>query len=248
MSEALRDPYEWPYVPPVQYPESDGKPMAETDDHWRQIVLLRYGIEQLLRAREDAYVGSDLLIYYVEGENHKRVAPDVFAVLGVPRGKRRTYQVWQEGRTPDVVIEVTSKGTRDEDLGTKKGLYAYLGVREYFLVDPLGEYLKPALQGFRLGEQGYLPMLGERLHSEVLGFYIERFGGEARLFDDRTGEMLPTPEEAFERAEAEHQRAEAEHQRAEAEHQRAEAERQRAEAAEGELARLKAELERLRKG
>ena len=48
-----------------------------------------------------------------------------------------------------MVFEITSRGTRLEDLGTKRALYAMLGVREYFLYDPLGEYLQPPLQGYR---------------------------------------------------------------------------------------------------
>ena len=217
--------------------------MAETDVHWNQIVILRYGLELALRSHEQVYVGSDLLFYYVEGDPTKRVAPDVFAVLGAPRGKRRIYQLWKEGRVPDVVFEVSSKGTADEDLGTKKGLYEYLGVREYFLVDPEGDYLEPPLQGFRLGEGGYVRLLGPTLHCEALGLDVRRHGDYVRLFATATGELLPTPVEAFERAEAERGRAETERERAETERERAETERERADRAEVELARLRAALQ-----
>jgi Uma2 family endonuclease len=71
-------------------------------------------------------------------------------VQGVAKGERRTYKLWEEGQLPAVVFEITSRGSRLEELGTKQALYAMLGVREYFLYYPLGEYLRPPLQGYRL--------------------------------------------------------------------------------------------------
>jgi len=171
-----------------------------------------------------------MLLYYEEGNPTTCVAPDVFVVQGVAKRERRTYRLWEEGQPPAVVFEITSRGTRLEDLGTKRALYAMLGVQEYFLYDPLGEYLRPPLQGYRLQEGEYqrLPSGGEgELVSQVLGVELRVEAGRLRVVDLATGERLLTPAEA--------QTA----QRAEA------AARQ---AAEAELERLRAELARLRGG
>jgi hypothetical protein len=119
-------------------------------------------------------------------------------VIGIPKRQRLNYLVWEEGRAPDVVIELTSKTTRKEDVEKKFHLYQdVLQVQEYFLFDPLGDYLKPSLQGNRLADGKYRPIAFEagRLHSEVLGLYLERRGSELRLFDPKTGRWLPTAEE-----------------------------------------------------
>ena len=57
-----------------------------------------------------------------------------------------------------MIFEVTSSKTRKEDSVTKRDLYAKLGVLEYFLFDPLGDYLKPRLQGYRLEDDRYSPI------------------------------------------------------------------------------------------
>lgn len=111
-----------------------------------------------------------------------------------------------------------------------------LGVQEYFLFDPTGEYFDPILQGYRLVEENYqplaplldstAPLLG--LWSEVLSLELrlKENGGEGmpyvlRLYDPET--WLPTPDE-----------------------ERAARQAAEARAAEAELARVQAELARLR--
>jgi len=79
-----------------------------------------------------------LFVYYEEGDPTQVVAPDVFVVKGVPRQKRRTYKVWEEGKGPDVVIEVSSRKTRREDLGPKKGTYEMMGVKSTTFSTPWG--------------------------------------------------------------------------------------------------------------
>ncbi|MEW6363815.1 MAG: Uma2 family endonuclease [Acidobacteriota bacterium] len=186
--------------------------------------------------------------------------PDVFVVLGVPKVLRRNYLIWEEGQVPTVVIEVTSASSRVEDLGSKKGLYEQLGVREYFLFDPLGDYLKPQLQGFRLTPDGYMRVLGTELASEVLGLRLVTESDGLRLYDIRTGAKLEKYEETMERlrrereraqleqarADEESRRAEVERMRADEEARRAEEQRLRADHAEAEIVRLRAELARLR--
>lgn len=140
--------------PIIDYPDSDGEPMADNDPQYRCITDTRFALEQHYHDNPQVYVGADLLIYYVEGDPTKSVAPDVLVSLGVPRGNRRSYRIWKEGKPPEVVFEFASERSWRGDLGWKWGLYQGLGVREYFLFDPTGEHFSPVLQGYRLGEPG----------------------------------------------------------------------------------------------
>ncbi|MBI2373899.1 MAG: Uma2 family endonuclease [Deltaproteobacteria bacterium] len=230
----------------VDYPESDGKPMGETDVH--RIEMQSYLIEVL----EDffakdvrVYVSGNNFIYYVEGDPTESVSPDVYVVFGVPKRTRRVFKVWEEGSTPRVVFEVTSTKTRHEDRGSKLSIYAELGVREVYLFDPFEEWVKQGLRAFRLEGDGYLPVIPSdgRVSSKALELDLGVVEGHLRFFEPATRMMLPTRLEAKEAAD---QRAEAEKQRAEAEKQRAEAEKQRAEAALQRVAELEAELARVR--
>ena len=184
----------------VYYPESDGKPMGETDVHIDALIYLREALRDHFRDDPQMYVAGNMLLYYEEGNPAACVAPDVFVVQGVAKGERRTYKLWEEGQPPSVIFEITSRGSRLEDLGTKRALYAMLGVREYVLYDPLGEYLRPPLQGYRLQEGEYqrIPPGGEgRLTSQALGLELRVEEGRLRLINPMTGERLLTPAEAL---------------------------------------------------
>jgi len=116
----------------VHYPETDGKPMAETDIHYEVVTNTRFALQWYFRDREDVYVSGNLFVYYEEGNPKKCVAPDVFVVFGVPKKRRRVYLVWEEGKGLDVVFEFTSRKTRNEDFGRKMDIYrGILGVREF---------------------------------------------------------------------------------------------------------------------
>lgn len=202
----------------VHYPESDGKPMAETDWHRDLMGSLISALQGRYRDEPLVYVSGNLLLYYEEGNPRRSTAPDVFVVKGVPAHRRRTYLLWDEGVAPCVAIEISSRSTRREDVQSKPDLYARLGIREYFLFDPLEEYLRPPLQGFRLARAGYEPLRPDAdgaLVSLELGLRLTRDGQHLRLWDLSTGaEVLD-------------------------DRRRAEAERARAETAEAELARLR---------
>jgi Uma2 family endonuclease len=220
---------------PLHYPESDGKPMGETDLHIDALIYLREALKDYFRDEPQVYVAGNMFLYYEEGNPAACLAPDVFVVRGVIKQERRTYKLWEEGQPPAVVFEITSRGTRLEDLGTKRVVYAMLGVREYFLYDPLGEYLQPPLQGYELQQGEYQrmpPAVGGRVISQVLGLELRLEAGRLRVVNPATGEHLLTPAEAQAawRAEAAARQAEA-------------AARQ---AAEAELEQLRAELARLR--
>lgn len=229
------------------YPESDGEPMAETDTHRDEMTdSLIHPLKQFYRDRSDVYVTGNLFFYYQKGNPRAVVAPDVFVVLGVPNHQRNIYKLWEEGRAPDVVFELTSESTSDKDVGDKRLLYERLKVKEYFLFDPLRDYLEPPLQGFRLVGNYYtaIPVesLGQdnwELDSEVLGLVLRTDGHTLRLFDPLQEAYLLTPaEEAEARRQAEGARRQEEKARRVAEEQ-LDYTAQKLAAAEAEIARLK---------
>jgi Uma2 family endonuclease len=196
----------------VVYPESDGLPMAETDTHRDLMVqALIEPLKTFYHGRDDIYISGNLLLYYEEGQPRKSISPDVFVVFGIPAGQRRIYKLWEEGRAPDVVFELTSKATYRQDLETKRFLYEQLGVSEYFLFDPLREYLQPPLHGFRLQNGFYVPLsprpLPENnwaLFSQQLQLELHSHGESLRLYNPATESyLLTTQEEAQARLHAE---------------------------------------------
>ena len=251
----------------VYYPETDGEPMAETEDHLEEMVYVWEALKNRFEADADVFVGADLFLYYRKGDPAAVVAPDGFVVKGVPKlfpgnRRRRKYLLWEEGRVPCFVLETTSESTRLRD-ERKKGTYEELGVDEYFQFDPLGEYLHPRLQGCRLVGGRYRPIPPNpdgSLLSRATGVVFHVEGTRLRLIDAVTGEPLLRNEEerkarlqAEEKAaaEARARRQAEEKAAAEAEARRRAEERAASEAdlrrdAEEEIRSLKEELKRLR--
>jgi Uma2 family endonuclease len=181
----------------VEYPESDGQPMAESDLHADVMIYLRLALREHFRNAPDVYVAGNLFFYFKQGDPRAVVAPDLFVVKGVPKEPRRKYLLWEEGQVPCFVVEVTSSSTQHDDLRSKKDCYERLGVEEYFLFDPLGDYLKPRLQGYRLANGRYEPV-GPRtdgLHSRTAGVTLRVEGEHLRLVDTATGAPYLRPDE-----------------------------------------------------
>ena len=211
------------------YPDTDDKPMAASDEHRRVLMNLLRRLEAFFAQIPDTYVSGDILMYYLEGDPRKVVSPDVLVTFGIGQKLRKTYRVWQEGKTPDFVLELSSETTYRNDLAEKMELYAMLGIPEYFLVDIEGLYLPTPLMGFRLVDGVYEPVSpgkdGE-VHAAVLGLDFHLRLEDIQLYDPARDQWLQLPEEAAET--------------------RAEQAETRAEQAETEAAALRAELARLR--
>jgi Uma2 family endonuclease len=234
---------------PFELVYSDGEPL-ETEWHARQLPFLWHLIHQAMveQGRRNFYVGGDMFVYYSvqqawdvhQGKKYFR-GPDVFWVDGAePDRERKCWVAWEEeGRLPDVIVEMLSESTAEIDRKDKKELYSKVwGTREYFLYDPDTK----VLEGYRLVGRTYRPLALDRqgrLWSEQLGASIGLWHGVydarerdwVRLFRP-DGTLVPTE-------------GEAERLQKEAERQRADAERQRADAAEAEVARLRALLQQL---
>ena len=211
--------------------------MAETIEYREEMFYAISAAKKALEGVPNVWVSGNDFIYYVEGKSEKRVSPDCYIVLDVlPKTTRPFFKVWEEnGRTPNVVWEFTSRDTARADRETKFVLYEQvLKVREYFLFDPLDQYLKPRLQGYRLTNGAYQPIVPDadgRLLSSETGIKMFADGALLRFVHPRTGEVLST----YEEMDAQNSVALSEAVR----------ERERREAAEAEVARLRAELERL---
>lgn len=216
----------------ARLPESDGKPMAETDRHRNVMVYVIEALEERFRAEHEVYVSGNIFLYYRDEDHElKSISPDVLLVKGVEKKQRRIYNMEVEHKAPEVVFEMTSPSTKTEDLGNKRFIYASLGVKEYYLFDPYGETLRPALRGFRLENGDYLPVVGTRMYSQALGLEIRLEDGKLLLYDRQTQEYL----RSYHESEAARRTAEAARRAAEA----------RAVAAETELQRLRLQLENL---
>ena len=213
--------------------ESD-EPEMESTLHYVQLALLVSCLEWLWRHRQDFFIGANLTIYFSQQQLKGRDfrGPDFFLVKNTPKYPRRSWVVWEEdGRYPDLVIELLSESTASVDKTLKKDLYQdRFRTYEYFWFSP--ETLEFA--GFRLANQSYEAIAPNELGwlwSESLGLYLGIHEEQLRYFSVDY-QLIPTPEEAAlaaqKRAEQEKQRAEQEKQRAEQEKQRAEQEKQRA--------------------
>lgn len=252
----------------IEYPESDGQPMGETDLHKYWIVRL-HDLLQTHYGGQRVYIGSDLLVYYEEGKPKKFVVPDVFVVFDIQPGLRRTFRIWDECRVPSVVFEVSSRSTAHKDLEVKPKLYARLGVQEYFLFDPEADYLNPPLQGFRLRDGKMEGMDSSKgLQSLLCQCQLRLADGYLELLDLHTNQPWLTAAESAQRERdyyrvlcdqaridkelecqaKEREQAAKEQERTAKERERTAKEQERAArlAAEAEVIQLRAELERLK--
>ena len=241
--------------PEIDYPSEDGEPMAETPIHVEAIILLGQGLEDVLGPTW--FIGKDIFWYFEKGNNKARIAPDLVIVPEVGQTDRRSFFSWIESKQPLVVFEMASKGTWKNDLEEKFATYESLGVPEYFIFDPNGEFVVPRLQGFRLKDGVYrrIPTIDDdgTLASQTLGLLLRPEGEMLRLIRTESREVILTRREQVEeqrrlfmeqldRTEAERKRAESERKRANDERVNGLIEKKRADDLAAEVERLKAEL------
>lgn len=229
-----------PATQEIEYPETDGQPMGETDLH-RNWMIRIFDLLSYYYRDQRVYVSCDLLVYFEEGDPSRFIVPDVFVAMDSDPGERRVFKTWEEGKSPDVAFEVTSKSTRRHDISFKPRIFAEIGVKEYFLYDPTSEYLLPPLKGFRLEGESYVEIEPEEsgsLECRKLGLLLRLEAGRLVICERRTGEPLRTA------AGAERLAREADRRAREVAEARAEAEAQARRAAEEEVRRLREQLKR----
>ncbi len=219
----------------IFYPSADGQPVAETYDHLYALLTTLEVLKQYLANRQATVLGNQFL-YYAQGFPKLRVAPDVMVIFDVTPGGRDNYKIWEEGQVPTVIFEMTSFGTKGQDEIFKKTLYEQLGVKEYWLFDPKGEWVEQQLRGYRLRGEIYEPIEDGRSEPLQLRLLVE--GRLIGFYRENNGEKLLIPNEL---AEALRQEVLARQQAEEL----VEQERQRAEQAELQIEKLKARLRSL---
>ena len=236
----------------IVYPETDGMPLPDGETQSPIFVAIMGMLRGFFGKVRGARVNGDTFIYFIEGDNRRSVSPDCYVALGLSDESiasiegRNSYLVWEVGKPPDFVLEIGSESTGRVDTGSKRDIYAEIGVPEYWRYDPTGrDYYGEPLVGERLvdGEYARLPLRYEEdgsiwSHSEALNLDLRWLDGELRFRDSVSGNWLLSYEEQQGRAEE----AEA---RANLEAARAEEERAGRLTAEVRVAELEAELRRM---
>jgi Uma2 family endonuclease len=191
-------------VEDVIFPKIDlysDEPPLETYLHLQQMMLLIKCLDWLWRDRQDFFAAGNLTINYSphQKKSEKFRGPDFFVVLGTERKPRKSWVVWEEeGKYPNVIIEILSPKTAKSDRGLKKQIYQdTFRTPDYFWFDP--DTLE--FQGFQLIQGQYQelqPNQEGRLWSQQLGLYLGIHNAQLRFYGDE-GELVLTPEEVAER-------------------------------------------------
>ena len=235
----------------INYPESDGKPMADNTKQFHWITVIKQNLDWLFAQDPQVFIAGDLFWYPVEGCPDIVTAPDILVVFGRPKGDRGSYKQWGENNiAPQVVFEILSPSNSKTEMEKKLIFYDHYGVEEYYIYDPDSDHL----EGWLRSEKGILnnipvmqnwvsPRLGMRFEQsgEILTLY--RPNGEPFHSFNQVNILLM---EEQQRVAMERQRAESERQQAKIERQRAESERQRAESEKERADRLEALLSQYR--
>ena len=188
----------------IDYPCSDGEPLAESDQQYNAITDTVHALRVRYADRPNVYVAGDMFVYYQRGEPGRSVAPDVFVVFGAEKRLRPSYFIWREGgKAPDVAMEMASPSTYERDLLAKRDIYESIGVTEYWRFDPLlGECFTPPLAGDRLVNGRYAAIDVAEDGSGILRGYSETLGldlcvrdGELHLYDPLARTWLLSPAE-----------------------------------------------------
>ena len=195
-------------VEDVIFPKIDlysDEPPLETYLHLQQMMLLIKCLDWLWRDRQDFFAAGNLTIYYSphQKKSEKFRGPDFFVVLGTERKPRKSWVVWEEeGKYPNIIIEILSPKTAKSDRGLKKQIYQdTFRTADYFWFDP--DTLE--FQGFQLIQGQYQelqPNQEGHLWSQQLGLYLGIHNSQLRFFTNQ-GELVLTPEEVATQSQSE---------------------------------------------
>ena len=184
-------------MPDASQLESD-EPEMESSEHYLQLLLLVTCLEWLWHDRNDFFIGANLTIYFSKQQlkNREFRGPDFFLVKNTEKRHRKSWVVWEEdGKYPDLIIELLSDSTASVDKSLKKELYQErFRTPEYFWFSP--ESLE--LAGFRLQNGKYQPISKGNnglFWSETLGLFLGIHTNKLRYFTIES-KLVPTPEEA----------------------------------------------------
>ncbi|MEB3339233.1 Uma2 family endonuclease [Okeania sp.] len=242
---------EWePPMPPTDLIFDDGETL-ESNRHRIAMNLLIDSLYQHWSDRNDFFAGGNMFIYYssTQAKNRDFKGPDFFVVLDVDgKTDRQGWVVWQEqGRYPDVIVELTSPSTASVDIGEKKDIYERtFHTQNYFIFNP---FEPSSLQGWHLQNKQYQDLQpNERgwLWCDQLGLWLGTWEGNIlqesgvwlRFYDSQGNLVLTAAEREHQRADQQQQLAQQERQRADQQQQIAQQERQLAERLAAKLKEL----------
>lgn len=199
-----------PTLPPTDLIFDDGEPL-ETNRHRIAMNALIRSLPSALADRDNYFVGGNMFVYYSSAQvrNKDFRGPDFFVVLGIDgRTDRQGWVVWEEnGRYPDVIVELMSSSTAEADTGVKKDIYEQIfRTPDYYVFDPFNS---DSLQGWHLdANQRYMPLTPNEqgwLWCQRLGLWLGTWSGTIERveavwlrFYDTAGNLVPLPEEAAE--------------------------------------------------
>ena len=191
-------------------------PEREPDDMTSAEQLSETGLhhhpKQFLSNPETTIVSGDKYITARRGGDRK--FPDLLVAFGVdPVAYRDTnaYIISEQGKPPDLVLEIASQRTGHLDVGEKREFYQGLLIPEYWRFDATGEFHGARLAGDRLVNGRYQPIDIAELaggvlqgHSEVLNLDWRWDNGQLGCHDPATGLHIATFESERARADREH--------------------------------------------
>ena len=138
--------------------------------------------------------------------------PDLLVAFGVnPEAYRRSnaYVISEQGKPPDLVMEIVSPSSGRTDRVDKRVDYARLGIGEYWRFDEKGRSSEERLAGDRLVDGEYLPVEIEALadnslqgYSAVLNLHLRWAGGALAFYDPATGKPIASLEDERQAREA----------------------------------------------
>jgi Uma2 family endonuclease len=188
----------------IIFPPGDlwsNEPPLESDLHRKQIDLLIRLLEWLWRDRQDFYVSGNLTIYFSPNQKKSEDfrGADFFVVLNAERKPRKSWVVWEEdGKYPNVIVELLSSSTAATDKGLKKQIYAEnFRTIDYFWFDP--QTLEFA--GFHFVDGKYQPLEANPqgwLWSQQLELFLGVYNSQLRFFT-ADNKLVATPEELLTR-------------------------------------------------
>ena len=139
--------------------------------------------------------------------------PDLLVAFDVdPAAYRRSnaYVISEQGKPPDLVLEIASRSTGRIDVTDKRRDYAALGIGEYWRFDETGRYHGTPLAGDRLEDDEYVALDIEELpngslqgYSAALDLHLRWESGELVFHDPATGRPIATLADERARANAE---------------------------------------------
>lgn len=187
-------------VPPTDLLSDE--PPLETYLHLQQMLLLLKCLDWHWQDRTDYFAAGNLTIYYSmrQRKSEDFRGPDFFVVLDTEKRPRKSWTIWEEdGKYPNVIVELLSDSTAEVDRGLKKQLYQdTFRTPEYFWFSP--DTLE--FEGHVLVRGSYeaiAPNPQGHLWSAELNLFL---GVQDQLlrFWDKAGELVQTPEESAQQA------------------------------------------------